>query len=135
MPRFIRRASAREALFYSEALIKSTLMTPLSTVRKLTILARVASQYAGRSHLATAAMQAGRVTLVHVTRVMHILWLEVMGFVFLGIAAIAGYACFHEYTQFQAGAVGSGRAILAAAVALMFAWFGVSSFWRARRKS
>jgi hypothetical protein len=110
-------------------------MVQVSTLRKLTILARIAAQHAGRSHTLTAAAHAGRVTLTHVTRVLHILWLEVIGFVFLGIAVIAGYAFVREYARFQTGQIGSGRAILAAAIALMFAWFGVSSFWRARGRS
>jgi hypothetical protein len=110
-------------------------MMQVSTVRKFMILARLARQHAGRSQTVNAAVRAGRVTMAHFTRVLHILWLEVIGFVFLGIAVIGGYAFFREYSKFQAGQIGIGRALLAAGISVMFGWFGLSSFWRARGRS
>jgi hypothetical protein len=109
-------------------------MANVSTARKLSILGRIALQHAGQTRTFGALMQAGRVTLSHVGRVLHVLWLEVTGFVFLGIATIVGFAFYHEYSQYAAGKIGPGRAWLAAGVSLMFAWFGLSSFWRARGK-
>jgi hypothetical protein len=81
-----------------------------------------------------ALMQAGRTTALSVGRVLHLLWLEVTGFVFLCIALTAGMALRHEYILYRAGGIGPGKVLLAAGVTLMFFWFGVSSFWRAGRK-
>jgi len=110
-------------------------MANLSTARKLSILGRLALQRTGQKRTFDALLQAGRVTAGHVARVLHVLWLEVTGFVFLGIAVIVGFALHHEYGQYQAGKIGSGRVWLAAGVTLMFAWFGLTSFWRARNRT
>ena len=109
-------------------------MAQLSTARKLSILARVAANSAGRSRTLSAAMNGMRITGNHVGRVMHLLWLEVTGFVFLAIAGIAGIAIVRDYHRYQAGQVGAGRVVAAAVIAVMFAWFGVSSFWRVRKR-
>jgi hypothetical protein len=111
----------------------------VSTARKVGIAARVAarmtSQRAGRSRLVSAAWKGLRVTAVSVGRVLRILWLEVTGFVFLTLAFIGGVALSREYAKYETGRVGPGRVVLAVCFTLTFAWFGVSSFWRARRKS
>jgi hypothetical protein len=109
-------------------------MVQLSTIRKATILGRIVAQRVGHTRVAGAVVNAARVTGAHVGRVLHVLWLEVTGFVFLGIALICAGAGVHEYAKYQAGQIGIGKTALAAAVTLMFAWFGVSSFWRVRRK-
>jgi hypothetical protein len=44
-------------------------------------------------------------------------------------------ASVKEYGKYHAGQVGGGRVGLAIFFAVIFAWFGLSSFWRVRRKS
>ncbi len=109
-------------------------MTSVSTVRKLSILGRVVLKQAGRSRVASALLHAGRTTALSIGRVLHLLWLEVTGFVFLCIAGIAGLALRREYIQYHAGVAGIGKVLLAVGVTLMFLWFGLSSFWRAAKK-
>jgi hypothetical protein len=70
-----------------------------------------------------------------VGRVLHQLWLEVTGLVFLVMATSGGVALVHEYARYQAGKIGFGRVALAICFTATFAWFGVSSFWRGRQKS
>lgn len=111
-------------------------MTTVSTARKLSILGRVVMQQAGRSRVASALMHAGRTTALSVGRVLHLLWLQVTGFIFLCIAMIAGLALQREWVRYQAGSASVGKVVLAVFVTLMFLWFGISSFWRAgKRKS
>jgi len=110
-------------------------MVNVSTARKLSILARVAAQQAGRSRGLGALLRAGRATATHVLRVLHQLWLEVIGFVFLAIASIGGFALVREYPRYQAGEIGVGRVLAAAGFSLVFAWFGLTSFWRARKRA
>jgi hypothetical protein len=100
----------------------------------LRIVAKVAGQQAGRSRTMGAVMQAGRVTLRSFGRVVHQLWLEVTGFVFLAMAGIGGIALGREFVKYQAGKAGLGRVAIAVCFCLTFGYFGLSSFWRVRRK-
>jgi len=109
-------------------------MSSLSTARKLGIAARVAGRQVSRTRTFGAIVKAGKTTLFHIGRVCHQLWLEVTGFVFLVLAGIGGLALAREYGRYQAGSVGSGRPLLAACFTALFGWFGVSSFWRVRKK-
>jgi hypothetical protein len=109
-------------------------MANVSTARKLSILARVAAQHAGRTRTFGAVLNAARTTAVHFGRVLHQLWLEVTGFVFLFLAGIGALAFFREFTKHPAGQTRWGRVLVATCFTLTFTWFGVSSFWRVRRK-
>lgn len=109
-------------------------MVDVSTVRKIGILGRILADHAGQSRTGGALLHAGRAFVSHMGRVMHQLWLEVTGFIFLGISMICGFGLHHEYAQYQAGKIGPGRAWLAGGVTVMFLWFGLSSFWKARGK-
>lgn len=110
-------------------------MMQVSTLRKLGIVARVAAQQAGRSRTGSAVLKGIRATVGSFGRVLRQLWLEVTGFTFLVLAGIGGLAGFREYGKYTAGhAAGPGRLILAICFTVSFAWFGLSSFWRVRRK-
>ena len=51
------------------------------------------------------------------------------------VAVFGAFALAHEYTKYQAGHATAGRVLIAVGFTLAFAWFGVSSFWRVRRKT
>ena len=110
-------------------------MPELTLTRKLGILARVAAQQAGRSRTLAALTGAGRATARSFGHVLHQLWLEVTGFVFLAIAGIGGISLSREYGKFASGKQGPGRMLIAVVFCLTFAYFGVHSFWRVRRKN
>ena len=95
----------------------------------------MASQQAKRSRMVRAATSAVTTTARAFAKVLHQLWLEVMGLVFLLMAASGGAAVVHEYAKYQAGRAGVGRVVVAICFTVTFAWFGVSSFWRVRQKS
>ena len=95
----------------------------------------MAAQEAGRSRRLSALTRAGRVTLSHFGRVFHLLWLEVTGFFFLALAIIGGAALFEQYPKYEAGKVSGMRLVLAACFMLLFAYFGITSFLRTRKKS
>jgi len=109
-------------------------MGNVSTGRKLGIVARVASQQVRRTRTFGAALRAGRTTVTHFARVLAQLWLEVTGFVFLALAGIGALAFFREYAKYRVGHAGAGRVVLAVCFSVLFGWFGLSSFWRVRRK-
>ena len=106
--------------------------------QKIGVAAQVASQLATqraqRSRTLTAVMGAVRSTARSFGHVLHLLWLEVIGTLFLGMAAIGGIAMVREYAKYQDHRVTAGRVAIAVLFTVMFAWFGVSSFWRVRQK-
>jgi hypothetical protein len=110
-------------------------MTKLSTIRKLTILSRVVGQSARRNRTISAVFQGVRTTANHFGRVLHQLWLEVTGFVFLALAFIGAVAFFRELARYQAGQTTTSRLAIAIIFTLTFIWFGATSFWRVWKKS
>jgi hypothetical protein len=110
-------------------------VSKLSTWRKAGIVARVAGQQVGRSRTFNAFMGAARTTMRSFGHVLHQLWLEITGVVFLVMSLSFGGATVKEYGKYQAGQIGPGRVGVAACFTLTFAWFGVSSFLRVRKRS
>jgi hypothetical protein len=100
----------------------------------LGVVARVASQQAGRNRVVRATGGALATTARAFGKVLHQLWLEVTGLVFLLMALSGGAALAHEYADYHARKVGFGRVAVALCFTLAFVWFGVSSFWRVRVK-
>jgi len=109
-------------------------MAQVSTGRKLGIAARVAGQQLKKSRTFAVAVNAAHTTSAHLGRVLGQLWLEVTGFVFLALAGIGLLAFFREYARYHEGRAGSGRMLVAVCFTLIFAWFGLSSFWRVKKK-
>jgi uncharacterized membrane protein YbhN (UPF0104 family) len=102
---------------------------------KVLVIGRVAAQQLGRSRVGSAIIRAAGATGRSFSRILHQLWLEVTGFTFLVIAGIGALAGVREYHKYQADEAGPGKVILAACLAALFAWFGLSSFWRVRKKA
>ena len=109
-------------------------MTKVSTAQKIGVVARVAAQQAKRSRTVRAASGAVTAMARAFGRVLHQLWLEVTGLVFLVMALSFGGATVREYGKYHAGHAGLGWVVVAIFFTVMFAWFGVSSFWRVRQK-
>ncbi|MGB7601380.1 MAG: hypothetical protein WBM24_13800 [Candidatus Sulfotelmatobacter sp.] len=109
-------------------------MAKVSTARKLGVVARVATQQAKRSRTFRAAGQAAAATGRAFGRVLHQLWLEVTGVIFLIMALSFGGATVKEYGKYHAGQAGPGRTAIAVCATVTFAWFGISSFLRVKRK-
>jgi hypothetical protein len=104
-------------------------------MRKLGVVARIAGEQAGRSRTLSAVMKGVRATLGSFWHSLHQLWLEITGTLFLSIAAFGAIALVREYMKYQAGQTTASRLAVALCFTLTFAWFGLSSFWRVRRKS
>lgn len=114
-------------------------MNQVSTARKLGAILKVGSQFtrqlAGRSRTLSAITQAVRATARSFSHVLHQLWLEVTGAIFIFMAGVGGIALAREWAKYQAGRTTSGRLAVAICFTLTFAWFGVSSFWKVRQKA
>jgi hypothetical protein len=90
---------------------------------------------AGRNRTLSAVMSGVKATLRSFARAAHQLWLEVTGTLFLSIAALGGVEMVREYLKYTSGHTTASRLAIAICFTLTFAWFGLSSFWRVRRKS
>lgn len=110
-------------------------VSKVSTWRKVGVVARVAGQQAGRSRTLNATKRAVGATLRSFTHVLHQLWLEVTGTVFLSMALFGAFAMAREYLKYQSGHTTLGRVAIAGCFTIAFGWFGVSSFWRVHKKS
>ena len=108
-------------------------MTNVSTGRKLGIAARVAGKQIKGSRTYGAVLDGVRATLGHFTSVARQLWHEITGFVFMAFAVFGVGALVKEYLAYRAGGVSPNHMAVAAGFTLVFGWFGVTSFWRARR--
>ncbi len=65
---------------------------------------------------------------------LHVLFLEVSGLIFICFSITVVGAFFREYRKYALHQVGLERVVLAGAIGSMFLYFGLNSFWRARRK-
>jgi hypothetical protein len=130
-----RFAASQSCVIVAPQAVKIEVVSKVSTWRKVGAVARVASEQAGRSRTLSAVMSAARTTARSFGHVMHQLWLEVTGVVFLIMSLSFGGAAWKEYAKYHAGQVGPGRAGVAMLFSVTFAWFGLSSFWRVRGKS
>lgn len=110
-------------------------VSKVSAVRKLGVVAQVAREQAGRSRMFGAVMSGVRTTLRSFGHALHQLWLEVTGTVFLAMAAFGLITLVREYMQYEAKHTTTRRMAIAICFTAAFAWFGISSFWRVRRKS
>jgi hypothetical protein len=63
-----------------------------------------------------------------VVRPIHIIWNQAIGFVFIVLATIFGYRVIR-------GKEPIGLQIVGGVFVLLIAWFGISSFWKARKIS
>ncbi|MGD0510112.1 MAG: hypothetical protein ABSA27_20105 [Terriglobales bacterium] len=105
-------------------------------VRKIKLIFHAAANLLQRSRMGRALLAGIRATAQSFGRVLHQLWLEVTGFMFLAIAGIGALAGIREYGKYQAGhAAGPGRLVLAICFTVSFTWFGLSSFWRVKRRA
>jgi hypothetical protein len=104
--------------------------------RKIALIYRVAANMAARSRTGSALLAGMRAAARSFGRVLHQLWLEVTGFTFLALAGIGAMAGMREYGKYQSGhAAGPGRLVLAICFTVSFTWFGLSSFWRVKRRA
>ncbi|MGO9403545.1 MAG: hypothetical protein ACLPVW_08755 [Terriglobales bacterium] len=105
-------------------------------VGKIKQILRTVAQLLESSRTGRAVLAGIRTTAQSFGRVLRQLWLEVTGFMFLAMAGIGAIAGMREYGRYQSGhAAGPGRLVLAVCFTVSFTWFGLSSFWRVRRRA
>jgi hypothetical protein len=106
----------------------------VSTLQKLGAVTRVAKAQAGRNRTLNAVTRGVKATLRSFLHAGHQLWLEVTGTLFLSIAVFGAGALVREYMKYHARQTTSSRVAIILCFTVAFAWFGVSSFARARKR-
>ena len=114
--------------------VKIEAVSDVSILRKLGAAARVANEHAGRNRTLSAIIRGVSTTARSFGHALHQLWLEVTGTIFLAMAAFGAVASVREYMSYTAGHATRSRLAIAICFALTFGWFGLSSFWRTRKK-
>lgn len=68
-----------------------------------------------------------------VVKPLHILWNEMIGFVFLMFAVIGAFNCYRYITSVDANPDNFGRFAVTAVFTLVMGYFAGTSFWKARK--
>lgn len=123
-------------------------MTPVSKAQKVGAFVAAAqktlassaqrhagTRYAKQKRVGSALLVGARSTLVSAGRVAHLFWLQTTGLFFLVFAFGFGAAALRMYRAWSVTHLEGAKVALVAAFAVLFAWFGVTSFWRASRAS
>jgi hypothetical protein len=71
-------------------------------------------------------------TFKNMARILHRLWLEMTGTLFLGMAAFGGFSLWKEWRAYHAGGE-LWKPLSALVFVVGMAGFGLNSFFRARR--
>ena len=71
----------------------------------------------------------------NVIRPLHVLWHEVIGFLFLALAVILGSSAYKSYRHLSVENAGIGRMLLSFSLPALLAYFGITAFLRARKIS
>ena len=96
-------------------------------------LGRATGRALGRNPYVRASFRGLGAAFRATGRALRALFLETMGLFFLLFVLVGGVATWKEYQAYAAGRVGIERAGIALAFTLIFAYFAVTSFLRARR--
>src|SRR3984957_8867599 len=99
-------------------------VTKVSTARKLGVVARVATQQAKRSRTVRAATRAAATTAKAFGRVLHQLWLEIAGVIFLIMALAFAEATVREYGKYHVGQAGFETVVVEISFTFQLSWFG-----------
>src|SRR5437868_2935144 len=91
---------------------------------------RLTSDKALQKRLLRAGISGVAATVASVGRVARKLWLEMTGFLFICLAVIGGAEVWRKWNTHE-----TAKLAAAGAFSVVFLYFGVSSFWRSRRKT
>jgi hypothetical protein len=97
-------------------------------------IGRIAGRGARNSRVLKSGYAAAGNALRSLKRVLHLLFLQAAGLIFCLFAVAIVAELPRVYREQVAQKHGPGRLYLLAVLAFMFLWFGLTSFWRSRRK-
>lgn len=102
-------------------------------IRKAIQVTRALAGKGGQGDYIRAGITAAKTVGASAKHASHLLWLQVTGSFFVFFSVIGTMAAFREYQRWQAAEIGPQRFSAALIFSVAFAYFGVSSFWQARK--
>ena len=108
-------------------------MLSAQRIRKAIQITRSLAGKGGQNDYLRAGIAAAKTVGASAKHASHLLWLQVTGSFFVFFAVIGTMATVREYQRWQATEIGPERFYAAIIFSLAFAYFGVSSFWQARK--
>ena len=97
-------------------------------------LGRVSGRTLRQSRVVNAGIAGATTTLKSTGRAVNSLWLQVTGFFFVVFSLVFAGTAWREYQGSLGGSEPIWKAWLAAGVAALFLYFGLTAFWRAWRR-
>src|SRR4030088_3408824 len=98
-------------------------MGRVSTTKKIVLAAQVVARQAGRTRIGKTLLSGARVTAASIGKVLHVLWLEVTGFIFLCLGLMGAGAGLREYHKYGMGSGNLNKIWASGIFALLFAYF------------
>jgi len=99
-----------------------------------TAMGRLAFRGASNSRLLRAGYSGVRTTMRSAGRLGRILWLQITGVFFCLFALTFAARLPRMYSEYNSGSAPRSNLLLLAGMTVLFAWFGLSSFWKAKKK-
>lgn len=91
---------------------------------------RLSSDKALRKRLLSAGFSGVSATVGSIVGSARTLWLEMTGFLFLCLAVIGGAEVWRKWNSHE-----TSKLVAATAFSVLFLYFGLNSFWRARKST
>jgi len=119
----------------AKSLVTLELLAETIPIRKLVSgIHNAATAVGNHSRVARAGMAFARSFLSSISRVLHILWLQITGCFFALFALVCANATLREYRGYTTGKALATHVWLLGSVAALFAYFAITSFLHARRR-
>ena len=108
-------------------------MVSIQQIRRAVLIGRTLANRGKQNNYVRAGITAAKTVGASAKHASHLLFLQVTGSFFVFFTVIGTMAALHEYQRWHAAEIGPGRFYAAITFSIIFAYFGVSSFWQARK--
>jgi hypothetical protein len=102
-------------------------------IRRAILITRTLANRGRQNNYVRAGMMAAKTVGASAKHASRLLFLQVTGSFFVFFTVVGTMAALREYQRWQAADIGPGRFYAAVTFSVMFAYFGISSFWQARK--
>jgi hypothetical protein len=102
-------------------------------IRRAILITRTLAGRGQQSDYVRAGITAAKTIGASAKHASHLLWLQITGSFFVFFAVIGSMAALREYHRWQSAEIGPARVYAAIGFSVVFAYFGVSSFWQSRK--
>jgi len=108
-------------------------MLSVQRIRRAILITRTLAGRGQQNDYVRAGITAAKTIGASAKHASHLLWLQITGFFFVFFSIIGSMAALREYQRWKVAEIGPGRFCAAAGFSVVFAYFGLSSFWQSRK--